>query len=163
MMSTTVKKQGETQYLNFAKGADSVIESKLSQIEHAESKLIQELDEYAQQGLRTLMYAMRVLDGDHSPLSGQSIEPTGLQTARESEEPQQIEQEYTLLGISGVEDLLQDNVKSCIEDFKAANMKVWMLTGDKGATAENIGRSCGIIDSSMSLLKIKDSDTGMQQ
>jgi len=70
----------------------------------------------------------------------------------------QIEKQYTLLGVSGVEDLLQDNVKSCIEDFKAANMKVWMLTGDKGETAENIGKSCGIIDSAMTLLKVKESD-----
>jgi len=28
----------------------------------------------------------------------------------------------------------------------SADIKVWMLTGDKGATAEQIGKSCGIID-----------------
>ena len=60
------------------------------------------------------------------------------------------------MGVSGVEDLLQDNVKSCIEDFIAANIKVWMLTGDKGETAENIGKSCGIIDDNMFLLKVEE-------
>ena len=44
-----------------------------------------------------------------------------------------------------VEDLLQENVKECIEDFRAANISVWMLTGDKGLTAKEIGVSCGLI------------------
>ena len=42
---------------------------------------------------------------------------------------------------------MQDNVKKCIQDFKEAKIKVWMLTGDKGGTAQNIGISCGLIDS----------------
>ena len=41
--------------------------------------------------------------------------------------------------------MLQDNVAKCIEDFRAAKMKVWMLTGDKGLTAKQIGVSCGLI------------------
>lgn len=41
----------------------------------------------------------------------------------------------TMLGVTGVEDLLQDDVKACIVDFKSAGCKVWILTGDKGATA----------------------------
>lgn len=60
-----------------------------------------------------------------------------------------IERQYELLGITGVEDLLQDNVRSCIQDFIEAGMKVWMLTGDKGETARNIATNCGIIDESM--------------
>jgi P-type E1-E2 ATPase len=51
-------------------------------------------------------------------------------------EADRIEQKYQVLGITGVEDLLQDNVKECIEDFMEADIKVWMLTGDKGATAK---------------------------
>ena len=31
-----------------------------------------------------------------------------------------------------------------------------MLTGDKGETAENIGKSCGIIDDNMFLLKVEE-------
>jgi P-type E1-E2 ATPase len=40
-----------------------------------------------------------------------------------------------MLGVTGVEDLLQNDVKQCIVDFKEAGCKVWILTGDKGATA----------------------------
>lgn len=49
------------------------------------------------------------------------------------------------LGVTGVEDLLQEGVKKCITDFKASNIKVWMLTGDKGLTAKMIGIQCGLV------------------
>jgi len=58
------------------------------------------------------------------------------------------------VGITAVEDLLQDNVKSCIQDFMEADIKVWMLTGDKGATAKQIGYTCGIFESGMTIHKI---------
>lgn len=58
----------------------------------------------------------------------------------------ELESDLNLLGISALEDLLQENCKDCVSDFRAAKMKVWMLTGDKGETAQNIGISCGIVD-----------------
>ena len=58
-----------------------------------------------------------------------------------------------MLGATGVEDLLQENVAKCIDDFRKANMKVWMLTGDKGLTAKQIGMSCGIISADSISLK----------
>jgi P-type E1-E2 ATPase len=36
-------------------------------------------------------------------------------------------------------------VKKCIVDFKEAGMRVWILTGDKDATANQIGISCGVL------------------
>jgi P-type E1-E2 ATPase len=35
-------------------------------------------------------------------------------------------------------------VAKCIGDFKEADIKVWMLTGDKGETAHQIAFSCGL-------------------
>ena len=52
----------------------------------------------------------------------------------------------SLLGATALEDLLQDDVFECINEFRAAKIKVWMLTGDKGETAHNIAISCGLID-----------------
>ena len=51
-----------------------------------------------------------------------------------------------LCGVTGVEDLLQEDVVRCIEEFRLAGIKVWMLTGDKGETALEIGLSCGMYD-----------------
>jgi P-type E1-E2 ATPase len=46
------------------------------------------------------------------------------------------------LGATAVEDRLQDDVPKTIEKLLKANIKVWMLTGDKLDTAENVARSC---------------------
>jgi len=50
-----------------------------------------------------------------------------------------------MLAVTAVEDLLQDDVKKCIVDFRLAGISVWMLTGDKGLTAQEIGATCGLI------------------
>ena len=56
------------------------------------------------------------------------------------------ETDLQLLGVTGLEDLLQENVAECVKDFQKAEIKVWMLTGDKGETASSIGVSCGLIN-----------------
>lgn len=48
------------------------------------------------------------------------------------------------LGITGIEDKLQDELKPTIESLRGAGIKIWMITGDKMETAECIGRSCGL-------------------
>lgn len=59
----------------------------------------------------------------------------------------QAETDMVMLGATGVEDLLQEDVKKCLDDFREAEIKVWMLTGDKGLTAYQIGKTCGMLDS----------------
>jgi len=65
-----------------------------------------------------------------------------------------VECDLTMLGITGVEDLLQDDVAKCIVDFKEAGCKVWILTGDKGATANQIGISCGVLSPKREIVQI---------
>ena len=56
-----------------------------------------------------------------------------------------IEQDLTLLGATAIEDKLQDGVPECIEQLIEANIKVWVLTGDKQETAINIGHACRLL------------------
>ncbi|KYQ89727.1 P-type ATPase [Tieghemostelium lacteum] len=56
-----------------------------------------------------------------------------------------IENDWELLGITGIEDKLQQNVTSTISTLSAANIKIFMLTGDKQETAINIGLSCQLL------------------
>lgn len=58
----------------------------------------------------------------------------------------EMEQELTLVGSTAIEDRLQENVAEVIKFMKTAGIKVWVLTGDKKETAENIGVSCGLLD-----------------
>lgn len=81
--------------------------------------------------MRTLVFGCRELTGTYPNLESMTAE--------------EVESNLRLVGVTGVEDLLQENVKGCIEDFRDAGIKVWMLTGDKGATAKEIAYSCGLL------------------
>lgn len=48
------------------------------------------------------------------------------------------------LGVTGVEDKLQDDVMKTIETLRSAGIQVWMLTGDKIETAKCIAISAGL-------------------
>ncbi|EON96401.1 putative phospholipid-transporting atpase 1 protein [Phaeoacremonium minimum UCRPA7] len=52
-----------------------------------------------------------------------------------------IEQNLDLVGASAIEDKLQKGVPETIEKLRKANIKIWMLTGDKRETAINIAHS----------------------
>jgi magnesium-transporting ATPase (P-type) len=69
-----------------------------------------------------------------------------------------VECDMTMLGVTGVEDLLQDDVAKCIVDFKEGGCKVWILTGDKGATANQIGISCGVLSVKREIVQIDEID-----
>lgn len=95
MMSVTVRRISDNTVINFAKGADTVIGAKLAVPGEHETAMFNELESYAALGLRTLTFAMRILEEE---------------LASPECEESQIECDYSLLGITGVEDLLQDNV-----------------------------------------------------
>lgn len=61
-----------------------------------------------------------------------------------------------LLGITGVEDLLQDDIKSVIQSLRDAGIKVWMLTGDKLETAKCIAISTGLKSNTQGFFELKD-------
>ena len=67
-----------------------------------------------------------------------------------------IEKDLTLLGATAVEDALQLRVKETITRLLQADIKVWMITGDKLETAENIGLMAGIVTHEMKTFYIKD-------
>ena len=62
-----------------------------------------------------------------------------------AEAAEKIESGMTLVGLTAIEDRLQDEVPEVIADLARAGIILWMLTGDKGLTAKEIGVSCGLI------------------
>ena len=71
----------------------------------------------------------------------------------------ELEHEMELLGITGVEDKLQDEVAQTIETLRDAGMKVWMLTGDKVETATCIAVSAGFKSRRQQIFYMKDLTT----
>lgn len=62
---------------------------------------------------------------------------------------EEIETDMTLVGATAIEDKLQDGVPDTIANLAAANIKIWVLTGDKQETAINIGYSCRLLTENM--------------
>jgi len=54
----------------------------------------------------------------------------------------EIEDNLELIGVTAIEDKLQDGVPEAIRTLLDANIRVWMITGDKQETAVNIAVSC---------------------
>jgi phospholipid-transporting ATPase len=69
-----------------------------------------------------------------------------------------IEQNIQLIGVTAIEDKLQDEVGEVIADLKKANINIWVLTGDKVETAINIGFACRLLSESVKQFIIDGSD-----
>jgi len=109
-------------------------------------------------GLRTLLMAMRVIDESEYKAFLADISSAEKDVMNREKLLAQIydkfERGLVLLGATAVEDRLQDNVPETINDLQEAGIKIWMLTGDKLETAENIGYSCKLLKNDMIVWKI---------
>lgn len=67
-----------------------------------------------------------------------------------------LEVHMEFLGVTGVEDKLQEDVRSTLENLRNAGIQVWMLTGDKIETATCIAISAGIKAATHNTYLMKD-------
>ncbi|KAB0342926.1 hypothetical protein FD754_019852, partial [Muntiacus muntjak] len=65
-----------------------------------------------------------------------------------------IEQKFLLLGATAIEDRLQARVPETITSLLKANIKIWVLTGDKQETAINIAYSCKLLSGQMPRIQL---------
>ncbi|XP_053727636.1 phospholipid-transporting ATPase ID-like [Synchiropus splendidus] len=138
----------------YCKGADTIVYERLHQ---SCSKLMdvttEHLNEFAGEGLRTLALAYKDLDEDYFKQWNQRHHEAS--TSLEDRENkldqlyEEIEKDLLLLGATAIEDKLQDGVPQTIEQLSKADIKIWVLTGDKQETAENIGYSCNLLREEM--------------
>ena len=75
-----------------------------------------------------------------------------------TESVSKLENNMDFLCVTGVEDLLQDEVATTIDNLRNAGMKVWMLTGDKVETATCISISAGIKSKNQKIFTIRYDD-----
>ncbi|XP_047127134.1 phospholipid-transporting ATPase IB isoform X1 [Hydra vulgaris] len=140
----------------FCKGADTVILQRLSEDRRFEATTLGHLDDFAREGLRTLCIASAELDHqDYEKWNQKFYEASTALVDREKhleEVGEMIENNLVLLGATAIEDKLQDGVPESIAALSSANIKIWVLTGDKQETAINIGYSCCLLHDELSLL-----------
>ena len=134
----------------YTKGADSMILERMDKAKNPDiDPTMKYLSEFADEGLRTLLIAYKVIPRDvYVGWSKKYLEAsTAVENRQEKVEAvqNQIETDLTLIGATAIEDKLQDEVGSTIAFLKKAGIKVWVLTGDKIETAINIGFSCNLL------------------
>ncbi|KAL8818281.1 MAG: hypothetical protein Q9191_007977, partial [Dirinaria sp. TL-2023a] len=130
----------------YQKGADTV----MSSIVAANDWLDEETANMAREGLRTLVVGRRKLSSDQYrdfsaryKQASMSLNQRDANMARVVK--QHLERNLELLGVTGVEDKLQKDVKPSLELLRNAGIKIWMLTGDKVETARCVAVSAKLV------------------
>lgn len=131
----------------FQKGAD-VIMTKLVQ---RNDWLEEEGGNMAREGLRTLVVARKRLSDEafghfeQQYREASVVAGSGRADAMQAVVSEFLERDLELLCLTGVEDKLQEDVKSTLELLRNAGLKIWMLTGDKIETATCIAISSKLV------------------
>jgi phospholipid-transporting ATPase len=154
-MSTLVRTpEGKVKLL--IKGADTVIFERLAPNIGFLDETQVHLEDYANDGLRTLVLAYRDISEQEffewkDVYERAATQVNGRQEALDAA-AEMIEKDLVLLGATAIEDKLQDGVPDTIHTLMEAGIRVWVLTGDRQETAINIGFSCKLITPDMLML-----------
>lgn len=142
----------------YVKGADAIVGKKV----RYNDWLDEECGNLAREGLRTLVYARRELSATEYALFAERWQNARTSAVNRKEfmaaVQDEIEQDMSLLALTGVEDKLQSNVRESLEKLRHAGIRIWMLTGDKVETATNIAISSRLAERSQGIFRI----TGMK-
>jgi phospholipid-translocating ATPase len=130
----------------FQKGADTV----MSSIVAANDWLDEETANMAREGLRTLVVGRKKLSYDqYKEFSARyqeaSLSISGRDAGMQRVVSHYLEHDLELIGVTGVEDKLQKDVKPSLELLRNAGIKIWMLTGDKVETARCVAVSSKLV------------------
>ncbi|KAK0739658.1 hypothetical protein B0T21DRAFT_346949 [Apiosordaria backusii] len=130
----------------YQKGADTVMTS----IVAANDWLDEETANMAREGLRTLVVGRKRLStAEYQEFSARykeaSLAISGRDAGVQAVVSRYLEHDLELLGVTGVEDKLQRDVKPSLELLRNAGIKIWMLTGDKVETARCVGVSSKLV------------------
>lgn len=97
-------------------------------------KIMEANDNYARNGLRVLAIAYRGLD-----------KVSGLPKAMSAYTPELIEEDMTFIGLVVMADPPRTEVAAAVEKCRKASIRIVMITGDYGLTAESIAKRIGIV------------------
>ncbi|NXD09484.1 AT8B1 ATPase, partial [Nothocercus nigrocapillus] len=133
----------------YCKGADTVIYERLHPRNLKREVTEEALDIFANETLRTLCLCYKDISHDEFEAWNKKfmVASTAITNRDEALDKvyEEIEKNLILLGATAIEDKLQDGVPETINKLSKAGIKIWVLTGDKKETAENIGFSCELL------------------
>uniref|UniRef100_A0A3B5QCU7 Phospholipid-transporting ATPase n=1 Tax=Xiphophorus maculatus TaxID=8083 RepID=A0A3B5QCU7_XIPMA len=139
----------------YCKGADTVIYERLSPNTRHKETTQTALDIFANETLRTLCLCYKDISASEFEAWSRRHKEAQLnmvdREAALDRVYEDIEKDLMLIGATAIEDKLQDGVPETIANLAKAGIKIWVLTGDKKETAENIGYSCQLLTDKMQI------------
>ena len=140
----------------YEKGADV----KMAPIVQRNDWLEEECNTMGREGLRTLVIGRKRLTSEQYALFQKEYEAASVAVHGRNEAMQDVigrclESDLELLGITGVEDKLQEQVRTTLETLRHAGIKIWMLTGDKVETAKCIATSSRLFSRNQMIYEIQ--------
>eukprot|EP00792_Barthelona_sp_PAP020_P006685 TRINITY_DN3056_c0_g1_i1.p1 TRINITY_DN3056_c0_g1~~TRINITY_DN3056_c0_g1_i1.p1 ORF type:complete len:1069 (+),score=306.19 TRINITY_DN3056_c0_g1_i1:30-3209(+) len=150
-------RDSQDNYFVLIKGADETV---LPLLRHDQALAIKDtnkkLEFFAQQGLRTLVIAARRISKEEAENFLRNLSDAenivGNRQQHVNTVYSTLEKEFILLGLTAIEDKLQQDVPQVVDYFRKAGIRFWMLTGDKQSTAIQIGISCRLYNPSSDIL-----------
>ncbi|CAG9766380.1 unnamed protein product [Ceutorhynchus assimilis] len=150
-MGIIIKDLTSGEIMFYLKGADVVMTGIVQYTDWLE----EEVGNMARDGLRTLVVAKKLITEEQYLDFETRYNAARLSTidrvSRVAQVVESLEREMELLCITGVEDKLQDNVRTTLEVLRNAGIKIWMLTGDKLETATCIAKSSRLVSRTQGL------------
>lgn len=148
-------------YKLLVKGADSSILPNLTKKFHHpyQEDIELYLTKFSLLGYRTLVFGEKYLTKaqyENIKRKYQRAMNSGNRKVDVKKLANEVETDLILLGCTAVEDALQLKVKDAVTRLLQADIKVWMITGDKLETAENIGLMAGIVTHEMETFYIEN-------
>ena len=157
-MGIILKHVESSRIMFYLKGADTVMKWKVPEVQRG--FLQDECENLAREGLRTLVITQKYLKESDYMIWRKMYDDANM--VLQNREPavrkvvEQLENEMEFLGVTGVEDKLQEDVCLTLESLKQAGINVWMLTGDKLETATCIAISAGLKSKNQELFVLKE-------
>lgn len=155
-MGIIVQDKDTSELYFYIKGADVVMIPMVQRNDWLE----EECDNLAREGLRTLVIGRKRISLEQfeefkSAYTAAKLSMVDRTAACKQVVATYLENDIELLGLTGVEDRLQDDVKITLETLRNAGIKIWMLTGDKVETATCIGISSKLIPRNANVYQVQ--------
>ena len=130
------------------------------------------VDDFASEGLRTLVLGFKTLSYEDYQAFVADLEQAKQSIVNRGKYVREVYKEMEagleVVGATGIEDKLQENVVETIVKLKDAGIIPWMLTGDKKETALSIAQAAGLMETHAKTIDIcdiseKDTDIMIKQ
>ncbi|CAF3572923.1 unnamed protein product [Rotaria sordida] len=147
----------------YIKGAETSILPNLSDSNDQDLKTITEQHgmDFAEQGYRSLLVAYREISFEDFENWFEQYQnaANALDNHEEAiaDAANRIETNLILAGLTAVEDKLQDGVPKAIATLRCAGIKIWLLTGDKQATALSTAQAASLVNMAQTVHSDNDS------